>query len=128
MPSHPMILIVEDDDRTIELLEAALEHFGAELIFTSDGVECIQIAEEAQPTLILMDLLLPSPSPKGWDVIYNLKNNAQTHHIPIIALSAAGNEGIMRAMKAGADSFMQKPFSMAQFQRTIAQYVATASR
>lgn len=115
------VLIVDDDTRTVELLKLALEMGGMKMLHTQSGQDGIQIARESMPNLILMDLMLPSPSIPGWEAIRILKNDPELQHIPIIVVSAAGGENIMKSMREGADDFMEKPFSITEFRRKVAR-------
>lgn len=128
MTSKPVVLLVDDDRHIMELVEAVMLTIQADLLYASNAQEGIRLAQDHHPILILMDLLMPAPSLKGWDAISVLKSDSSTSHIPIIALTAAGGEGIMRAIEAGADECIQKPFSMRHFQQILAQYIAKTAQ
>ena len=120
------VLVVDDDPRTIELLHHALDLIGVQMIYTQSGQDSIRMAEEEIPDLILMDLLLPAPSISGWEAIQRLKENATSKQIPIIVITAAGGDGIMRAMQAGADDYLEKPFSIIELRRKISRLLEVA--
>lgn len=113
------ILLVDDDIQLHDMVEDALLPLNARVTAVTDANEALEIAIREQPTLILMDLLLPAPSMKGWEAIAALKANPETAHIKTIALTAASNEHILKALKAGADEYVTKPFSIAQFQSIV---------
>jgi CheY-like chemotaxis protein len=112
------VLLVDDDIQLHELVEDALLTLDARLSAVPTAEEGLEIALNEQPTLILMDLLLPSAM-KGWDAIARLKANPKTAHIQTLALTAASNESILKALQAGADDYISKPFSITQFQSQI---------
>lgn len=126
MSAKPVVLLVDDDQQIMELVDAAMLTIEAELLYADNAQEGIRLAQEHQPALILMDLLMPAPSLKGWDAISVLKSDKSTSHIPVVALTAAGGNGIMRAMEAGADAYVEKPFPMRRFHDMVKQYIATA--
>jgi len=69
-------------------------------------------------------LLMPDGM-KGWEGIAALKAKPETQHITILAFTASTGHYIKQAIQAGASGFISKPFSIAQFQRTIKEYLAT---
>ena len=126
MTAAPTILIIDDDARTHILLEDSLESLGVALHFASTSAEGIDLAQRLKPDLILLDLRLPAPSLPGWDVVPLLKGNPDLAHIPVVVMSASGGESIMKAMKAGADDFIEKPFSLMPLRRKIMRVVGLA--
>lgn len=126
MSSKPVVLLVDDDKHIMELVDAAISSMDAELLYANNAQDGIRLAQEHQPTVILMDLLMPAPSLKGWDAISVLKGDKSTSHIPVIALTAAGGDGIMRALEAGANAYVEKPFPMRRFHDMLAQHIAAA--
>jgi len=128
MTSKQTILVIDDDLSTIELLKAVLRSCGAEFVYTINGQDGLRVTYELKPDLILTDLLLPSPDIKGWDLIAQLKQDVDFRHIPIIAMTAGGGESIGRAMKAGADDFIEKPFAISRLQRLVMRYLNGATK
>jgi CheY-like chemotaxis protein len=126
MTAAPTILIIDDDERTHVLLEDTLESLGVALHFASTSAEGVELAKRLKPDLILLDLRLPAPSLPGWDIVPLLKGNPDLSHIPVIIMSASGGDAIMRAMKAGADDFIEKPFSLAPLRRKVMRVVGLA--
>jgi CheY-like chemotaxis protein len=111
------ILLVDDDIQLHELVEDALEPLDVRVSTAITAEEGIKIALREQPALILMDLLLPHA--KGWEAIATLKSNPKTEHITTIALTAAPNDDILKALHAGAIDYIAKPFSINQLQSTV---------
>jgi CheY-like chemotaxis protein len=83
--SAPLVLVVEDDADAREMYEVVLGTSGFSVASAADGVEAIAKARALRPRLILMDLSLPSMD--GWEASRQLKEEAATREIPIVALS-----------------------------------------
>ena len=106
--SKKKILYVEDNDDNVYMLKPRLERKGYEVLIAVDGKEGIYLAKNRNPDLILMDLDLPIID--GWEASKQLKEDTNTKHIPIIALSArVMEEDRIRAIDAGCDDFDSKP-------------------
>ena len=106
--SSDRILIVEDNDVNRDMLSRHLEIEGYSTLFATDGGEAIETASREQPSLILMDMSLPTMD--GWEATKHLKASASTRHIPVIGLSAhAMNSHRHRALEAGCDEYEHKP-------------------
>lgn len=104
------ILIVEDDPTTVQLIEFLLKKNNFEVLIAYNGVEALQIAKKEKLDLILMDVMMPKMD--GIEAIEKLKKDENTRDIPIIILSALGQEmDVMRGLQVGASSYIVKPFS-----------------
>ena len=104
------ILIADDEPNQLELLRFGLEQSGYDVIAASDGQEAINLVLEEMPDLVILDWMMPQVS--GIDVCRMLRGNAQTKAVPIIMLSARGEEGDRTlGLDSGADDYMTKPFS-----------------
>ncbi len=105
------ILVVEDDSDILELLKYNLQREGYQVITTVSGETALEYAKTDQPSLILLDLMLPDLS--GLDVCKALKSDERTSHIPIVMLTAKGEEtDIVAGLELGADDYITKPFSL----------------
>jgi len=103
------VLIVEDDEDIAELLEYNLQRQGYRPSCAGTGEEGLREARENRPDLILLDLMLPGLS--GLDVCRALKDAEATASIPVIMLTAKGEEeDIVAGFNAGADDYVTKPF------------------
>lgn len=100
-----MILVAEKDPLTAELEEYFLNKEGYNVHIVLDGRKAVGEAEEKQPDLILLDILLPGLN--GLKVCKDLKRNERTKHIPILVFSILDVRD--RALGAGADAFLLKP-------------------
>lgn len=108
--TKPLVLLVEDEVDLVTLLRYNLEKEGFRTLTAGDGEEALLIAEEQPLNLILLDWMLPLMS--GIEVCRQLRRNPRTRDIPIIMLTARGEEADkVRGLNAGADDYIAKPFS-----------------
>jgi len=105
------ILVVEDEKDLVELLVFNLEKEGFRLLSAYDGISGLEMARREEPDLIVLDLMLPGLM--GTDVCKELRKDARTARIPVLMLTAKGEE-IDRVVgfEVGADDYIVKPFSM----------------
>jgi len=107
----PFVLIIEDETAISTLLEYNLQKEGFETALAEDGDEALLMAQERVPDLILLDWMLPKLS--GVEVCRRLRRRDATADVPIIMLSARGEEDDRVAgLDVGADDYLVKPFSM----------------
>jgi len=105
------IQIIEDEPDIADLLEFNIINAGYKSSKSKDGETGLEKVREMQPDLILLDLLLPGIN--GLDVCSILKSDTQTKSIPIIMLTALGQEkDIVKGLESGADDYITKPFSV----------------
>ncbi len=105
------ILIVEDEKDIIKMLEYNLKKEGFKVISAGDGEDALDLAVRGQPDLILLDLMLPGMD--GLEVCKALKKESKAAAIPIIMLTAKGQESDkVVGLELGADDYMTKPFSV----------------
>jgi len=105
------ILVVDDEVRILELLDATLRG-GAqyEILLARNGEEALQIARQEKPDILFLDVVMPGLD--GYEICRVLREDADTMHIKIIVLTALAQESDRgRALEAGADDYMIKPFS-----------------
>lgn len=108
--TKPTVLIVEDEAGLVELLRYNLERAGFATVIAQDGEEALTVAAESAPDLVLLDWMLPLMS--GIEVCRQMRRQAATANVPIIMLTARGEEGDrVRGLDAGADDYIPKPFS-----------------
>ncbi|MDQ7032205.1 MAG: response regulator transcription factor [Desulfonauticus sp.] len=105
------ILIVEDELDILNLLDINLQQAGFQTDLCTDGLEALKRVEEFKPDLILLDLMLPGLD--GLEVCKAVKKNPDTFHIPILMLTARGEEvDRIVGFELGADDYVVKPFSI----------------
>lgn len=106
----PRILIVEDEPALAELLEWNFKSAGYEVVKTADGEEALLLAEEFAPDIIILDWMIEQMP--GIEVCRRLRKRRETAEIPVIMLTARGEEeDRIRGLETGADDYVTKPFS-----------------
>lgn len=112
------ILVIEDEKGIRELLLMTLELQGYDVRAAETGLEAIALVANFSPDLILLDRMLPDLD--GMSICEMLRKNEATHDVPIIVLSALGEEeDIIRGLSAGADDYVTKPFRIHELQARI---------
>ena len=110
---QPYILVMEDEDALATLLQYNLEKEGYEVAVAADGEEGLVQVDERVPDLVLLDWMLPKVS--GIEVCRRLRIRPETRNLPIIMLTARGEEtDRVRGLDTGADDYLTKPFSMVE--------------
>jgi len=104
------VLVVEDEEDILELVRYNLAKEGYQVTGAGTGEEALRLARTRLPGLILLDLMLPGID--GLEVCRILKNDAKTERIPVVMLTAKGEEAdIVAGLELGADDYVTKPFS-----------------
>lgn len=107
----PFILVIEDEDALATLLQYNLEKEGYAVAVAADGEEGLTQADERLPDLVVLDWMLPKVS--GIEVCRRLRARPETRNVPIIMLTARGEESDrIRGLDTGADDYLTKPFSV----------------
>ncbi|MFM6191908.1 MAG: response regulator [Planktothrix sp.] len=102
------ILLVEDNEMNRDMLKRRLVRKGYEVLIAVDGAEGVELARSMMPNLILMDMSLPVMD--GWEATRQIKADAKTGSIPVIALTAHAMAGDReKCLKAGCDDYDTKP-------------------
>lgn len=105
------VLVIDDERDIVDLVRYNLNKNGYEALVATDGQQALQIASRELPDLIILDLMLPGLH--GTEVARRLKADPRTAHIPIVMLTAKGEEtDIVVGLTLGADDYVTKPFSM----------------
>ena len=108
--SKGRLLLVEDDTALAELLTWHFEREEFDVRRTSDGEEALLLAEESVPDIVILDWMIEGLS--GIEVCRRLRRKADTANVPIIMLTARGEESDrVRGLETGADDYVTKPFS-----------------
>ena len=105
-----VILIVEDDPKSLTLTKDMLKVSGYATIQASDGNEGVELAKTAKPDLILMDIMMPKKD--GYAACHDIKTDPVTRNIPVVMLTAIGHQLNKEfAESVGADGYVTKPFT-----------------
>jgi len=117
--TQPRLLLVEDDRALADLLMWHFGRAGYDVVRTGDGDEALLLAEERTPDLVVLDWMIEGVS--GIEVCRRLRRKASTGHVPIIMLTARGEESDrVRGLDTGADDYVTKPFSPRELMSRIA--------
>ena len=116
--STPRVLVIEDDDALATLVQYNLEKEGYDVAVAGDGEEGLVQIDERLPDLVILDWMLPKVS--GIEVCRRLRSRPETRNIPIIMLTARGEESDrVRGLDTGADDYLTKPFSVPELAARI---------
>jgi DNA-binding response OmpR family regulator len=104
-----IVLVVEDEEHIRNVLEYNLRLDGFEVYLASDGPSALETIRQMRPDVVLLDWMMPGMD--GLEVLAQLKADEQTRDIPVFMLTAKGMlSEVQRAMEAGADDYITKPF------------------
>ncbi|MBI3450241.1 MAG: response regulator [Acidobacteria bacterium] len=104
------IVVADDDPIVLKFLAALLTDSGYEVTTAEDGEKALQRIREAQPDLVIMDLVMPYHD--GFEITRSLRNSPATRQLPIIVLSMKDRESdVLRCFELGADDYIRKPFN-----------------
>ena len=117
------ILLVEDNEMNRDMLTRRLERKGYDVVCAVDGPQGIEMARSCKPDIILMDVALGEMD--GWEATTLIRDNPQTKHIPIIALTAHALESDRRkSVEVGCVDFETKPVSLGELIEKIERHAA----
>ncbi len=120
--ARPIVLVVEDDTFSHQLIAITLETRGVDLVFEVDGGAALERIGAIQPDLVLMDVMLPGHD--GVDLTYSLKADPTLAAIPVVMLTGeARREVLVRSIEAGAADFIVKPFTPDALVAKLAKYL-----
>jgi adenylate cyclase len=112
MSATTRILVVDDLPRNIRLLEAVLAPRGHEVVGAGSGAEGLALAGRGDIDLVLLDIVMPEMD--GYEVCRRLRDDEATRFLPIVMITASGEQEKLAAIEAGADDFVTKPFDHAE--------------
>lgn len=110
MSQKKRILLIEDEEDIAALIKLQAEISGYKLHVEVDGINGYRAIEREKPDLVILDIMLPGEN--GLDVCRKMKNQSDLKNIPVIILSAKGDElDVVLGLELGADDYVPKPFS-----------------
>ncbi|MCM2256129.1 MAG: PAS domain S-box protein [Vicinamibacteria bacterium] len=118
-PGPPTVLVVDDDGLVRDLLQRFLTKEGFRVATAADGHEALRKARELRPTLITLDVVMPGGK-DGWQVLEELKNDAELEPIPVIMMTIVDNP--KRGFDLGASDYVTKPIDWRRLGAAIASY------
>ena len=107
-----VVLVVDDQAPNRRLLDAVLTPRGYRVLAASSGEEALQILQEEQADVVLLDILMPGMD--GYEVCRRIRSDTATAILPVVMITASGQQEKLVATEAGADDFLTKPFDQAE--------------
>ncbi len=121
------IVIAEDERDIRDLITFTLQFAGHEVIPTANGAEAVEAVRREQPDIVLMDVRMPRLT--GYEACRQLKADEATKDIPVVFLSAKGQESeVKEGLAAGAVDYILKPFSPDQLTARVAELLQQTGR
>jgi CheY-like chemotaxis protein/class 3 adenylate cyclase/DNA-binding CsgD family transcriptional regulator len=118
---QPRVLVVDDNPQNVRVLEAMLAPRGYSVASAGSGEEALEQIARLVPDLVLLDVVMPGMD--GFEVCREIRSHAATQVLPIIMVTARGDQEKVRALQAGADDFVQKPFDQAELLARVVSLV-----
>jgi CheY-like chemotaxis protein len=119
------ILIAEDERDIRDLIAFTLKFAGYEVLTANNGEEAVQITLKELPDLVLTDVRMPKMT--GYEACRLIKADPTTQHIPVVFLSAKGQEAeVQTGLASGGDEYLLKPFAPDQLTRKVAEILGKA--
>jgi CheY-like chemotaxis protein/HAMP domain-containing protein/GAF domain-containing protein len=123
-PDESSLLIVEDDPHYARILAGLAHEQGFKVLIAGRGSDAIDLAQQYRPSAVSLDVFLPDTL--GWNVLSQLKQNADTRHIPVQVLTS--DEDRQHGLSRGAFSFLTKPASAEELENALARIQRYARR
>lgn len=121
----PTILIIDDDQTFLSIMREILERAGYRIVTAAGVADAYETLREDRPDLILTDIMMPEID--GLTLVRFLRSHPRWQGIPLVVVSARVMEADrVAAQQAGADAFIEKPFTMKHLTSTIAAFLAPA--
>jgi CheY-like chemotaxis protein len=118
----PTVLIIDDAVHIRRLISRMLELAGFETLEAADGLRGIDVLKTHKPDIVTCDIAMPHMD--GYEFVKAARENPDTQHIPIIVLTATGQEEeVAKAMALGANAYLTKPFSSSRLLEIIGTYL-----
>lgn len=110
--AHPKVLVVDDTPQNIRLLDAMLVPRGYAVVPAASGPEALALVVREAPDLVLCDILMPGMD--GYEVCRRLRADPASRFLPVVMITASGEQEKVKAIEAGADDFIVKPVNQAE--------------
>jgi adenylate cyclase len=117
----PTIVVVDDTPQNVKLLDAVLTSNGYDVVPAGSGEEALSAIAGGRPDLVLLDVVMPGMD--GYEVCQRLRADPATALLPVVMITASGEQQKVKAIDAGADDFIPKPFDQAELLARIRSLV-----
>jgi len=117
------ILVVDDDENTLDVLEYMLVRQGYEVLTARNGIDGLKLAVQEVPDLVVLDVMMPGLD--GFEVCRRLRHDSNTAQIPILLLSGVDRDN---GFKICADEYLVKPIKKLQFLATVEKLLTQKTR
>ena len=112
------ILAVDDQPANLRLLDAVLSPRGYRVIRASSGEQALELLSSSSPDLVLLDIVMPGID--GYEVCRRIRSAPETAFLPVVMITASGQQEKTQAIEAGADDFVSKPFDQSELLARVA--------
>jgi adenylate cyclase len=117
-PAKTRVLVVDDQPQNIRLLEAVLEPRGYDVRAASSGEQALEAIAESEVDLVLLDIVMQGMD--GYQVCRAIRERPATAYLPVVMVTASGDEQKIKALEAGADDFLTKPINQSELLARVA--------
>jgi CheY-like chemotaxis protein len=115
-----LVLVADDDEDILNLVRAALERAGHDVVAVVDGAQALAAVRARRPDLVVLDITMPELD--GLEVLRRLRADAETRALPVVLLSAQAQEAdVERGFATGASAYVKKPFSPRELVQRLAE-------
>jgi DNA-binding response OmpR family regulator len=112
------ILVIDDDPSNRDILRTRLEMAGHEVTEAPNGEEGLRLLALCVPDVVILDVMMPKMD--GWQVCHQIRANPKTHAIPVLMLTARGQQiDQLRGWESGADEYLTKPWDPAKLMELV---------
>jgi adenylate cyclase len=118
MSDQVTVLAVDDQPPNLRLLEAVLSPRGYRVIMASSGEQALELLPSSGADLVLLDIVMPGID--GYEVCRRIRSAPETAFLPVVMITASGQQEKIRAIEAGADDFVSKPFDQSELLARVA--------
>jgi len=112
MDDEPVVLVVDDQPANIRLLDAVLSPRGYRVLTAASGEQALDVLRDERPHVVLLDIMMPGMD--GYEVCRRIREHPSTAYLPVVMITASDAQEKLRAVEAGADDFITKPFDQAE--------------
>lgn len=115
---RPLVLVVDNDRDNLLLIGCVVESMGLNYVVTNESQQCLNLAEELLPDIILLDIVMPKMS--GLEIASILKQSEQLSHIPLLAVTGlTKNKDRQKLIEAGFDDYLSKPYLIEELEAKL---------